>query len=109
MGVGSYLRLKGRASVFRRKVPEALRARLARTEIYATVGIVSRDSAERGARQAPVAVDAFFSGAMRNMNLSSTDLSGVVASAIQTWRENDACGRYRCASPPSAIPQRGVA
>lgn len=56
MGVGSYLRLKGRASVFRRKVPEALRARLARTEICATLGIVSRDSAERGARQVAVAV-----------------------------------------------------
>lgn len=89
MGVGSYLRLKGRASVFRRKVPDALRARLARTEICATLGIVSRDSAERGARQVAVAVDAFFSSAMRNMNLSSTDLSGVIASAIQTWREND--------------------
>jgi hypothetical protein len=89
MGVGSYLRLKGRASVFRRKVPDALRARLARTEICATLGIVSRDSAERGARQLAVAVDAFFSSAMRNMNLSSTDLSGVIASAIQTWREND--------------------
>ena len=89
MGVGSYLRLKGRASVFRRKVPEALRARLARTEICATLGIVSRDSAERGARQVAVAVDAFFASALRDMTLNSADLSRVVATTIQGWREND--------------------
>lgn len=89
MGVGSYLRLKGRASVFRRKVPKGLRARLARTEICATLGIVSRDSAERGARQVAVAVDAFFDSAVRDMNLNSADLSRVVAATIQAWREND--------------------
>ena len=89
MGVGSYLRLKGRASVFRRKVPEALRARLARTEICATLGIVSRDSAERGARQVAVAVDAFFASALRDMTLNSADLSRVVAATIQAWREDD--------------------
>ncbi|MBK8083604.1 MAG: hypothetical protein IPK28_07005 [Devosia sp.] len=89
MGVGSYLRLKGRASVFRRKVPEGLRARLARTEICATLGIVSRDSAERGARQVAVAVDAFFSSALRDMNLNSADLSRVVAATINAWREGD--------------------
>ena len=89
MGVGSYLRLKGRASVFRRKVPEAPRVRLARTEICATLGVVSRDSAERGARQVAVAVDVFFASALRNMSLSSIDLNRVVASTIEAWREGD--------------------
>ena len=88
MGVGSYLRLKGRSSVFRRKVPQCLRARLARTEICATLGVVGKESAERGARQVAVAVDNFFLRAVRDMSLTASDLSLVVAKAIETWRED---------------------
>src|SRR5690606_5030445 len=87
--IGSYVRLKGRTSVFRRKVPDALRPRLAVTEIYATLGVVDRDSAERCARRLAVVVDAFFVKASRNMNLTGADLSRVVTATIQSWREGD--------------------
>jgi len=89
MGIGSYVRLKGRTSVFRRKVPDALRPQLAVTEIYATLGVVDRDSAERCARRLAVVVDAFFAKASRNMNLTGADLSRVVTATIQSWREGD--------------------
>ena len=89
MSVGSYLRLKGRSSFFRRKVPDHLRVRLARTEICANLGVVNRESAERGARRVAVAVDAFFVSAWRDMSLTGADLSKVVASTIAAWRESD--------------------
>ena len=89
MGFGHFLRLKGRTSFFRRRIPESLRPRLAQTEICATLGVVDKDSAERGARRLAVAVDVFFASATCDMSLNSSDLSRVISSTIQSWREDD--------------------
>ncbi len=89
MGFGHFLRLKGRTSFFRRRIPEGLRARLAQTEICATLGVVDKDSAERGARRLAVAVDVFFASAMRDMSLNSSDLTRVISTTIEAWRESD--------------------
>lgn len=89
MGFGHFLRLRGRTSYFRRRIPQSLRPRLAQTEICATLGVVDKDSAERVARRLAVAVDVFFASAMRDMSLNSSDLNCVISTTIAAWRESD--------------------
>ena len=74
IGVGSYLRLKGRGSVFRHKVPGVATALLARTEICPTLGAAGKESAERRALQVAVA-SIFILRAMRDTCPTGSDLS----------------------------------
>jgi hypothetical protein len=77
MAFDSFLRLKGRTTYFRRKVPGDLLSRLASTEICFKLGVIDRDSAVQLGRRLAVAVDAFFVSARRDKMLSSPDLSRV--------------------------------
>lgn len=86
MALESYVRLKGRTSYFRRKIPAHLVIRLASTEICFKLGVIDRDSALHLGRRLAVAVDAFFVSARRNEMLSSHDLSAVLGAALQEWR-----------------------
>lgn len=86
MASDSFLRLKGRTTYFRRKVPGALMSRLASTEICFRLGVIDRDSAVHLGRRLAVAVDAFFVSARRNEMLSSQHLTAVLGAALQEWR-----------------------
>lgn len=86
MASDSFLRLKGRTTYFRRKVPVDLMIRLASTEICFRLGVIDRDSALQLGRRLAVAVDAFFVSARRDKMLSSQHLSAVLGSALQEWR-----------------------
>lgn len=86
MASDSFLRLKGRTSYFRRKIPTALQTQLASSEICFRLGVIDRDSALHLARRLAVAVDAFFVSARRDKMLSSHQLSAVLGSALQDWR-----------------------
>lgn len=59
MASDSYLRLKGRTTYFRRKVPGDLMGRLASTEICFRLGVIDRDSSVQLGRRLAVVVDAF--------------------------------------------------
>ena len=86
MASDSFLRLKGRVSYFRRKIPAPLQTQLASTEICFRLGVINRDSALHLGRRLAVAVDAFFVSARRNEMLSSHQLTAVLGSALQEWR-----------------------
>lgn len=86
MATDSFLRLKGRTTYFRRKVPGELMSRLASTEICFRLGVIDRDSAVHLGRRLAVAVDAFFVSARRNEMLSSQHLTALLGSALQEWR-----------------------
>lgn len=86
MATESFLRLKGRTTYFRRKIPADLMSRLASSEICFRLGVIDRDSAVRLARRLVVEVDAFFVAARRNTMLSSHDLSRLLGAALEDWR-----------------------
>ena len=86
MASDSFLRLKGRTSYFRRKIPAPLQTQLASSEICFRLGVIDRDSALHLGRRLAVAVDAFFVSARRNEMLSSHQLTAVLGSALQEWR-----------------------
>lgn len=86
MALESYIRLKGRTSYFRRKIPADLVIRLASTEICFKLGVIDRDSALAIGRRLAVEVDVFFVSARRNEMLSSSDLSRILAAALQDWQ-----------------------
>lgn len=86
MATESFLRLKGRTTYFRRKIPADLMSRLASSEICFRLGVIDRDSAVRLARRLVVEVDAFFVSARRNAMLSSHDLSRLLGAALEDWR-----------------------
>ncbi|WP_332702620.1 site-specific integrase [Devosia sp.] len=86
MPADSFLRLKGRTSYFRRKIPAALQTQLASSEICLRLGVIDRDSAVQLGRRLAVAVDAFFVSARRNKMLSSQHLTALLGSALQEWR-----------------------
>ncbi len=88
MASDSFLRLKGRTSYFRRKIPAALQSQLASSEICFRLGVIDRDSALHLGRRLAVAVDAFFVSARRDKMLSSHQLSAVLGSALQDWRSS---------------------
>ena len=87
MGVGHFLRLKGRTSYFRRKVPENLRRRLVQGEVCVSLGVIDRSAAGCAARFLAVAVDRFFSDARKDNALNAVDLNRVCSVALRTWRE----------------------
>lgn len=86
MASDSFLRLKGRTTYFRRKVPGDLTSRLASTEICFRLGVIDRDSAVQLGRRLAVAVDAFFVSARRDKMLSSPDLTALLGAALADWR-----------------------
>lgn len=86
MATETFLRLKGRTTYFRRKIPADLMSRLASSEICFRLGVIDRDSAVRLARRLVVEVDAFFVSARRNAMLSSHDLSRLLGAALEDWR-----------------------
>ncbi len=86
MASDSFLRLKGRTSYFRRKIPAGLQTQLASSEICFRLGVIDRDSALHLGRRLAVAVDAFFVSARRDEMLSSHQLTAVLGSALQEWR-----------------------
>lgn len=86
MASDSFLRLKGRTTYFRRKIPAALQTQLASSEICFRLGVIDRDSALHLGRRLAVAVDAFFVSARRDKMLSSQQLSAMLGSALQDWR-----------------------
>ncbi|MEQ8447663.1 MAG: site-specific integrase [Pelagibacterium sp.] len=88
MASESFLRLKGRTSYFRRKIPADLQSQLASREICFRLGVIDRDSAMLLARRLAVDVDAFFMSARRNKMLSSQDLSTLLKTAQAGWRES---------------------
>lgn len=88
MATDSFLRLKGRTSYFRRKIPAALQTQLASREICFRLGVIDRDSAVQLARRLAVEVDAFFVSARRNRMLSSEDLSTLLGTALAGWRKS---------------------
>ena len=85
MAAQSFLRLKGRTSYFRRKIPADLVGRLASSEICLKLGVVDRNLAIRLARRLATSVDAFFVAARGNPMLSSADLAEVLQSARAEW------------------------
>lgn len=86
MAPENFLRLKGRTSYFRRKIPADLQTQLASSEICFRLGVIDRDSAMLVARRLAVEVDAFFVSARRDKMLSSHDLSTLLGSALAEWR-----------------------
>lgn len=88
MASDSFLRLKGRTTYFRRKVPGDLLSRLASTEICFKLGVIDRDSAVQLGRRLAVAVDIFFVSARRDQMLSSPDLAALLEAALPDWRAN---------------------
>jgi len=86
MASDSFLRLKGRTTYFRRKVPGDMLSRLASTEICFKLGVIDRDSAVQLGRRLAVAVDAFFVSARRDKMLSSPDLTALLGAALADWR-----------------------
>lgn len=88
MASDSFLRLKGRTSYFRRKIPLRLQTQLASSEICFKLGVIDRDSAVLLARRLAVDVDAFFVSARENSMLSSNDLSALLSAGLQGWRDN---------------------
>ena len=86
MASDSFLRLKGRTTFFRRKIPGDLMSRLASTEICFRLGVIDRDSAVQLGRRLAVAVDAFFVSARRDKMLSLPDLFAVLGAALADWR-----------------------
>ncbi|GLQ10092.1 hypothetical protein GCM10007913_20240 [Devosia yakushimensis] len=86
MATDSFLRLKGRTTYFRRKIPSELMSRLASTEICFRLGVIDRDSAVQLGRRLAVAVDAFYVSARRDKMLSSPDLTALLGAALADWR-----------------------
>lgn len=86
MASDSFLRLKGRTTYFRRKIPGDLMSRLASTEICFRLGVLNRDSSVQLGRRLAVAVDAFFVSARRDKMLSSPDLTALLGAALADWR-----------------------
>lgn len=85
MASDSFLRLKGRTSYFRRKIPAPLQTQLASSEICFRLGVIDRDSAVLLARRLAVDVDAFFVSARENKMLSSNDLNAVLTAGLRHW------------------------
>ncbi|MCF1742063.1 DUF6538 domain-containing protein [Paradevosia shaoguanensis] len=88
MASDSFLRLKGRTTYFRRKIPADLQTQLASSEICFRLGVIDRDSAIQLARRMVVKVDAFFVSARKDEMLSSQELSALLGVALADWRRS---------------------
>lgn len=85
MASDSFLRLKGRTTYFRRKIPADLQTQLASSEICFRLGVIDRDSAILLARRMVVKVDAFFVSARKDEMLTSQELSALLGVALADW------------------------
>lgn len=99
MATDSFLRLKGRTSYFRRKIPLLLQTQLASSEICFRLGVMDRDSAVLLARRLAVDVDAFFVSARRNAMLSSQDLTTLLRAAMATWHDSPLASPFPLDAP----------
>ena len=86
MASDSFLRLKGRTTYFRRKIPADLQTQLASSEICFRLGVIDRDSAIQIARRMVVDVDAFFVSARKDNMLTSQELTTLLGAALADWR-----------------------
>lgn len=85
MQAGHYTRLRGRTTVFRRKIPASLRSRFESSEICVTIGVVTSDSAKRLGRRLAVAVDAYFEQSA-SPSMNDADLKRVLADILHNWQ-----------------------
>lgn len=85
MQTGHYTRLRGRTTVFRRKIPAHLRSQFESSEICLTLGVINNDSAKRLGRRLAVAVDALFDEAASTQSMNDTELKQVLASTLAEW------------------------
>lgn len=85
MQSGHYTRLRGRTTVFRRKIPAHLRSQFESSEICLTLGVINSDSAKRLGRRLAVAVDALFDEAA-STPMNDADLKKVLAETLRGWQ-----------------------